>query len=182
MAILSGEVNLSSLMKCDSCEEKATVFYTQVTDGKLKKFVLCESCANAKGITNPNGLLMAEGALKPLVVGGPEQETMPARGAGACSACGFSISDLQKVGRLGCPECYDAFAPEIGQRLPSLHKGVVHKGHVPEGLARKRELRAKINELEGKLEVAVNEERYEDAAQVRDELEKLKCGEEEPGL
>ena len=36
-------------MKCDSCEEKATVFYTQIAEGKLKKFVLCESCAQEKG-------------------------------------------------------------------------------------------------------------------------------------
>ncbi|YCM44749.1 UvrB/UvrC motif-containing protein [Verrucomicrobiaceae bacterium 227] len=163
-------------MKCDSCEEKATVFYTQVTDGKLKKFVLCESCAKAKGITNPDGLLMAEEALKPLVVGGPEPEGFAPQGQGECPTCGFTISDLQKVGRLGCPDCYRAFASEIGHRLSSLHKGVVHVGHVPAGLAQQRELKNRISELEEKLGAAVSEERYEDAAVVRDELEQLKSG------
>ena len=165
-------------MKCDSCEKKATVFYTQVSDGKLKKFVLCESCAEAKGITNPDGLLMAEEVMKPLVVGGPEPEIFPTRGQGECGVCGFTISDLQKVGRLGCPDCYQAFASEIGQRLSSLHKGIVHVGHVPAGLAEMRELTNKISSLEEALERAVNEERYEDAAIARDELEQLKSGKE----
>ena len=155
------------------------MFYTQVTDGKLKKFVLCDSCAKAKGITNPDGLLMAEEALKPMVIGGPEPEIFPVKGQGACSSCGFTISDLQKVGRLGCPDCYQAFSAEIGQRLSSLHKGVLHVGHVPAGLARKREMSHKVSQLEENLEKAVGEERYEDAAVLRDELEKLKSGEEE---
>ena len=167
-------------MKCDSCEEKATVFYTQVADGKLKKFVLCESCAKAKGITNPDGLLMAGEALKPMVIGGSDPEIFPTQGKSECSTCGFTISELQKVGRLGCPDCYQVFASEIGQRLSSLHKGIVHVGHVPAGLARKRELTHRISELEENLEKAVNEERYEDAAVVRDELEQLKSGEETP--
>lgn len=157
------------------------MFYTQVTDGKLKKFVLCESCAKAKGITNPDGLLMAEEALKPMVIGGPEPELFSIKGQGACPSCGFTISDLQKVGRLGCPDCYEAFSAEIGQRLSSLHKGVSHVGHIPAGLARKREMSHKISALEEKLEEAVVEERYEDAAALRDELEKLKSG-EEPSL
>ena len=50
-------------MKCDSCQEKATVFYTQVTEGKLKKFVLCEACAKKKGITNVDDLLMGNDLL-----------------------------------------------------------------------------------------------------------------------
>ena len=152
------------------------MFYTQVTDGKLKKFVLCESCAKAKGITNPDGLLMAEEVLKPLVVGGPEPEIFPTQSQSECSTCGFTVSDLQKVGRLGCPDCYQAFASEIGQRLSSLHKGIVHVGHVPAGLAKKRELTNKISGLEERLEKAVREERYEDAAVIRDEMEKLKSG------
>lgn len=165
-------------MKCDSCEEKATVFYTQVTEGKLKKFTLCESCAKAKGITDPNGLLMAEEALKPMVIGGPEPETFPTQGLGECQSCGFTITDLQKVGRLGCPDCYVAFAPEIGQRLPSMHKGSVHTGYIPVGLARKKKFEQEVDELESKLKVAITSEHYEEAARLRDELENLKSREE----
>lgn len=165
-------------MKCDSCDKKASVFYTQVTDGKLNKFVLCGSCAEAKGITNPNGLLMAEEVLKPLVVGGPETEVRPGKGKGECSTCHFTLSDLQKVGRLGCPDCYEAFAAEIGQRLAVLHKGTKHSGTIPAGMAKKRELSHRLAELENLLAAAVEDERYEDAARIRDDLEKLKAGEQ----
>lgn len=180
MANVRGEATLSPLMKCDSCEEKATVFYTQVTDGKLKKFVLCESCAEAKGITNPNGLLMAEEILKPFIIGGPESEGGAKKGKTECSSCGFTMSDLQKIGRLGCPDCYDAFAPEIGQRLSVLHQGTVHTGAVPAGMAQKLQIHKRLGELGELLEAAVAEERYEEAAKIRDDLENLKSGKELP--
>lgn len=165
-------------MKCDSCQEKATVFYTQVTDGKLKKFVLCETCADAQGITSPEGLLMAEDLLGkvpsppqiPDLIAGLQQED--------CSACGFTLEDFRKVGRLGCPDCYRVFAHEIEQRLPSMHKGVTHKGYLPEGLMQQQALESRRSELNSELQKAISEERFEVAAVLRDQLSQLEMKEE----
>ena len=166
-------------MKCDSCQAKATVFYTQVTEGKLKKFVLCESCAEAKGITNPEGLLAAEellGAATTPVA--PAAEVFPIESKESCSECGFTMEDFRKVGRLGCAECYQAFAGDIAQRLPSLHKGIIHKGYMPEGLFKQQAVRREHSDLVAKLEAAVLEERFEDAAKLRDRIEELESKEE----
>ena len=159
-------------MKCDSCEEKATVFYTQIAEGKLKKFVLCESCAQEKGITDPNGLLMAEQVLDHTLVV-PDAEVISLDSSSECSTCGFGIGDYQKVGRLGCPDCYDAFGTEIEARIPTLHKGGTHLGYSPAGLMAKQARKAKQGNLTERLNKAIAAENYEEAAKLRDELEKL---------
>ena len=159
-------------MKCDLCEEKATVFYTQIADGKLKKSVLCESCAQEKGITNPEGLLMAEQVLDHTLAV-PEAEVISLESSSECSTCGFGIGNYQKVGRLGCPDCYDAFTREIGERIPTLHKGGTHVGYSPAGLVATQVRDARLNDLNNRLSKAIDSEDYEEAARLRDELEKL---------
>lgn len=178
VAIVTRLATFRSLMKCDSCQEKATVFYTQVADGKLKKFVLCEACAEAQGITNPEGLLMAEDLLGSK--GTPPQipDLIAELAQQDCESCGFTLEDFRKVGRLGCPECYRVFSREIEQRLPSMHKGGTHKGYMPEGLMKQQVLQTKLKDLNVKLEEAVEEERFEDAAVLRDQLSELTKEEE----
>ena len=166
-------------MKCDSCDQKATVFYTQVTDGKMKKTALCEACAEQQGITDPTGFLMADQLMgKPLPPESPipkpaDAEVQSLDGASKCLTCGFTVADYQKIGRLGCGDCYQAFRPEIEQRLPSLHKGLVHTGHVPAGLAELEKKQSLESELKQKLDEAIAAENYEDAARFRDELQKV---------
>ncbi|MCX8237968.1 MAG: UvrB/UvrC motif-containing protein [Akkermansiaceae bacterium] len=164
-------------MKCDSCQEKATVFYTQVADGKLKKFVLCEACAQAKGITNPEGLLMAEELLGDAPQKTETTELAAFEPQDKCDGCGFTLENFRKVGRLGCPDCYRTFAQEINQRLPTMHKGLSHTGYIPEGLIKQQALRHELSNLTRQLETAVLEENYEEAAKIRDCIEELEKGE-----
>ena len=174
---------VSPLMKCDSCPEKATVFYTQVSDGKLKKYVLCARCAEAAGITSPEGLFLSKdllgmGAaqvpeLAKEEIPSPEREEVPELQA-ECEDCGFTIEDFRKVGRMGCSSCYEAFMSDILQRLPSMHKGAEHQGYMPEGIAKQQARVKEIARLEGQLEKAVEAEDFEEAATLRDRIQELK--------
>lgn len=154
------------------------MFYTQVTDGKLKKFVLCEDCAQEKGITNPEGLLMADELLGTAPEKQESKDFFPFEAQESCNSCGFTLEDFQKVGRLGCPDCYHAFAREIAQRLPSMHKGQTHTGYIPEGLVKQQALRHELSNLTAQLEKAVLNENYEEAAKLRDRIGELEKGEE----
>lgn len=177
MAMGGRVATVAVLMKCDSCQEKATVFYTQVTDGKLKKFSLCESCADAKGITDPNGLVMPEELLSNQPSGDPAGELFSPSRNRECPSCGFTLDDFRKIGRLGCAQCYATFKDEIEPRLPSLHKGNRHTGYLPEGLQTRQELESKLADLTARLDTAILEERFEEAASLRDEIEELKSPE-----
>ena len=80
-------------MQCDHCDNKATVFYTQIIDGISKKASLCEPCANKKGVTDPEGFLLGKdtGALSkpsaPTLI--PKLETsMGKESTRCCPGCG----------------------------------------------------------------------------------------------
>jgi len=149
------------------------VFYTQVTNGKMKKTALCESCAQKQGVTDPNGLLMADQLMgMPLAQKVAETPDFLKEGAAAvCPSCQFSLEDYRKVGRLGCGDCYLAFGAEIEQRLSSLHKGLEHSGRAPSGLLELELKRSLIDRLNNDLEKAIASEDYEAAATIRDELQ-----------
>ncbi|QQL44896.1 UvrB/UvrC motif-containing protein [Sulfuriroseicoccus oceanibius] len=159
-------------MKCDLCDEKATVFLTQIVDGKMQKVNLCETCAQDKGVTDPTGFALAD-----LLFGfGNEEEVeIPGFEATECPSCGYPLEQLKKSGRLGCAKCYDAFAPSLQSLVKAMHKGVRHHGKVPSGAVMRRVLDERRQELEEELAKAIAEERYEDAARFRDQLTEVEA-------
>lgn len=157
-------------MVCDVCKSNpATVFLTQIVEGKMQKVNLCETCSNEKGVSDPTGFALADlllgiGAAEELEKGGPAQR---------CPACGFSQTDFKKTGRLGCSVCYDTFAEGLSSLLKAMHKGTTHVGKIPARLMRSLEMNARTKQLQRDLEKAVSDENYEQAAQLRDQLREL---------
>ena len=182
-------------MKCDVCEKEATVFLTQIINGQMTTVNLCEECSRAKGVTEETGFGLAEAFLTPSQRAEEAMEVV-------CEACGFTASQLKKIGRMGCPECYTAFRDGLDGLLRNMHKGTRHVGKRPGAVSaaatqvtpRRRATAAAhhepppalaapppadVNKLRAELELAVKEERYEDAAKLKTEIERLQA--ETPG-
>src|SRR4051794_15945148 len=110
-------------MKCDMCHNEATVFLTQIIDGKMTQVNLCDGCSKEKGVTDPTGFqladfLMGTAAQSKIKSGAAvDDETL------ACPECGFTRAHLKKIGRMGCPACYLTFADDIENMLRAMHKG-----------------------------------------------------------
>lgn len=161
-------------MKCDFCDNKATVFLTQLVEGQMKKVCLCESCAKERGVTDPTGFSLAD-----LLLGGTGTGTTPsappttAGGGRKCPTCGFTLDDLRRVRRFGCSDCYATFSDEVGQIIRGLHQGTTHVGKVPAGLMALHIRHQRIEELRSRLEQAISSESYEEAAGIRDEIHHL---------
>lgn len=175
-------------MKCDVCANEATVFLTQIINGQMTTVNLCDACSKAKGVTDETGFGLAEAFLS-----GTSPEA-PLATEAVCGACGFTASQLKKIGRMGCPECYTAFRDGLDNLLRAMHKGTRHVGKVPGKwqsappafIPRKAEPpqplaamtaepppQASIHKLREQLETAVKEERYEDAAVIKREIDRL---------
>jgi protein arginine kinase activator len=164
-------------MVCDICAEKqANVFFTQIVGDQVKKVNLCEDCSKHKGVTDATSYALAE-----MLLGMGESETKttsspsnPARTPGepTCESCGFGHSDFKKAGRLGCPHCYDLFRGEIEALLKNIHKGVRHVGKVPARAAAQGVVQH-LNDLKVQLSRAIENEQFEEAARLRDEINKL---------
>jgi len=80
-------------MLCDVCKcNDATVFLTQILEGKMHKVNLCEACSKEKGVQDPTSFALADlllglGATDEIEKGGLNQK---------CPVCGFSQADFKK--------------------------------------------------------------------------------------
>ncbi len=167
-------------MLCDICKQNvAKVHLTQIIEGKTKKVDLCEACSKAKGIDDPKGFALADLLLG---LGAAQQMDQAAAPTGLrCPSCGFTHADFKKSGRLGCADCYEAFAEGLEGVLKTMHKGTRHVGKSPRRMRNSRQLEERIDVLQKRLEKAVAEEDFESAALVRDELKRIREQTGKPG-
>jgi len=156
-------------MVCCICKEKeATVHLTQIAGDKMQKVDLCEECAKTKGVNDPTGFSLAD-----LLLGLGASQEIEQAGGGAelkCGRCGFTQADFKKAGRLGCSECYKTFSEPLEGLLKTMHKGIRHLGKVPETLRASKDLTDRLKSLQKKLSKAIEEEDFEEAAILRDEI------------
>jgi protein arginine kinase activator len=192
-------------MKCDVCEAEATVFLTQIINGQMTTVNLCEACAKAKGVTEETGFGLAEA-----FISNKQAHTTALSEDLACPDCGFTAAQLKKIGRMGCPECYETFREGLDGILRGMHKGIRHTGKRPGSMpaplpASPRPRRSvspaavaaasapppapaptsavkeepsppvktasDLTQLRAALDLAVKEERYEDAAVIKTQIE-----------
>ncbi len=157
-------------MKCDVCEKEATVHLTQIINGQMNTVNLCETCSKQKGVTDEMGFGLAEAFLGPAQAAGAAVKVLDDNLT--CPACGFTQAQLKKIGRMGCPECYATFRDGLDSMLKAMHKGTRHVGKTPERQITEAKTSSRVTELRAELEAAVRDERYEDAARLKTELEK----------
>lgn len=156
------------------------MFLTQIVNGKITEMALCEECAKARGLFDPQSLTFAEKffpqelqrqmdkIVRQLVQGDKDDKSQPASEGcdviTACPVCHFTLEDYRRTNRLGCPDCYTFLATEIG--APKLEAG----GDEP---AAQEQLQRSTQALEAELQQAVEREDYERAAELRDEIKAL---------
>jgi len=159
---------MANSLKCDLCSKPATVHLTQIVNNKIHKVDLCEACAQAKGVTDPSGFSLADLLLKSSLNPEPSADLI------RCEQCGFTQNDFKKLGRFGCPVCYEYFQSLVEPMLGNMHKGSRHCGKVPQRALQRKTLHDRLSQLETELDQAVKAERYEDAARCRDEIHQVK--------
>ncbi|MEL7240425.1 MAG: UvrB/UvrC motif-containing protein, partial [Planctomycetota bacterium] len=87
--------------------------------------------------------------------------------------CEMTWAKFKQGGLLGCGGCYDAFESELTPLLRRAHEGATHhSGKVParrsDGQVRKQ--RVSVSKLRRELQKAIDDEDYEAAARLRDEI------------
>lgn len=161
---------MSDTLHCAICNAPATVHLTQIAQGKVTKVHLCEACAAKGGVTEAPVL-----NLKDLMGGAPSGESAAAKPGGSsisCPSCGMTEAEFNKTARLGCVHCYDLFADNLAALLPRIQSGVTHGGKHPAG-AHLHAVRARLVKSRDELQKAVDDEKYEVAAKLRDTIAAL---------
>ena len=162
-------------MKCECCKQnEATFFYEENVNGKVRSLHLCPDCAAKMKGEHPFSEGFALPSLDPLsssLFGGLfgfsqlGKETQK-----VCPGCNAAWSDLRRAGKAFCPQCYATFGEELSPTLRSLHGNVTHTGRAPADRREKREREDRLATLKKQLATAIAEEKFEDAAKLRDEI------------
>jgi protein arginine kinase activator len=159
-------------MLCENCNEKPATFHVvEILDGEKREVHLCEECAHEKKVALPPSLSLNE-ILSSLMEAHAEKE-VPELAHVACPSCGMTYGEFKRVGRLGCPKDYAVFKKGLMPFLERLHGSTSHRGKVPSEVTRDSAHAAELLRLRRELTEAVERERYEDAARLRDHIRTL---------
>lgn len=162
-------------MLCEHCgKNEAVIHLTQIVNNQMGTFHLCEACAAEKGL-EPEPGIAGFPLTDFLAQMGQEPETKPQKAASlVCEYCGLTLRDFKKTGRLGCSHCYVTFEQHLRSLFRRLHGGTQHVGKVylpPDPSEAERH--QQLSRLRRKLDVAVEREDFERAAQIRDQIRQL---------
>lgn len=155
-------------MLCDICHEKeSTVFYTVIVNNQKTELHLCDDCAQKKGLIKPSSLFDLKEFI-PLIPHEPEVEELK------CPRCGLSYREFRETTKFGCADCYKTFEKKISSLLRRIHGSTQHIGKTIGAEPDEYKKDNRIHELRSRLKKAVENESYEEAARIRDEIRKIK--------
>jgi protein arginine kinase activator len=154
---------------CQSCgENPATIHFTEIKDDQKRELHICETCANAQGLGGGAHIpAMLNELVQGVKRGGVESDTR-------CPDCGITFEEFRSKGRFGCPKDYEVFAEALGPLLEKIHGAQRHTGRLPRGQTEVDTVVAdRLLRLRRDLQAAVEGEKYEEAASLRDEIRRL---------
>ncbi|SDZ22158.1 UvrB/UvrC motif-containing protein [Tindallia californiensis] len=159
-------------MQCQHCKKrKATVYIKETVNHQQNEKYICDICASE---LNQGGIPFSFSVHNLLSNYFDQVDTNKKDGQASnqskCLQCGQIYGEYKESGRLGCSQCYQAFRRMLIPLIKRIHGGSQHTGKVPVKLERMHRLRRHINTLQNKLKKAIEDEAYEEAAQLRDEI------------
>jgi protein arginine kinase activator len=152
---------------------EATVHFKHVVNGSVQEMFICKGCAENGGLSVQGAIPITDFLFGVAAQPQKKQEEEERK----CPACGMTIQHVRETSRLGCPECYEAFEDELRPMVEDAHQGLQHRGKVP---ARDK-IYTELATLEDRLQKAVAEQNFEEAARLRDHVRDLRtsCGSEQ---
>jgi len=167
-------------MLCSECKERAaTLHFSKNINGKITEFHLCEYCAKENSEINMfngssafsinnllAGLLNIEPSFQHI-----KEDSYKKQQPLKCEECNMTFSQFRKLGRMGCPHCYETFKEQLQPFFKRLHGGnIEHKGKIPERIGGHFLIKKEIDQLRQDLKELINQEEFEKAAVIRDEI------------
>ncbi len=173
-------------MKCERCRKnEASIHLTEIIKNVKSEIHLCEECARVVGVNSKfsSFSLSVPDMLSFLDL----DEIGDIVDTNLCLRCGMTFVNYKKEGKLGCPHCYQYLKTGLEAVIKSYHGNARHVGKVPMGYVEIQEAERSfienksaavkntktMEDLTRMLEQAVAEERYEDAAVLRDRIREL---------
>lgn len=183
-----GEFMSGECMKCEKCRtSEATIHLTEIIKNIKSEYHLCEKCARLVGINS--GVSSFSLSVPDMLSFLDLEEVGDVVDNNMCLNCGLSFLEYKRSGKLGCPQCYGYLKEPLGPVLRGHHGGDRHTGKVPSNCVEVNSCRRvyledrspavesgkDLADLRKMLESAIGDERYEDAAVLRDRIRDLEA-------
>lgn len=160
------------MKKCRRCSKPATLHITELRQGEATEIHLCETCAKdylsqAEEVSTPDldvQFDQLEEGSQPEVSGIDDR---------TCPNCGITFREFRTQGRLGCPHDYVEFESDLIPLIENIHGETQHCGKLPKRAPDSSRKQHQLIRLRSELKVAVEEENYESAARIRDEIQEV---------
>lgn len=175
-------------MNCENCGKNyANVKYTEIVNGNKREMYLCEECSKILGIESFNIPIDFSSFLEDFFIGFDDETLFPELTKELkCRRCNSSFEDFTKTGRFGCEECYTTFEEKIDSLLKNLQGANRHIGRIGKineknvnyqekwvQSEKEKEELSEIVQLKMELKQAIKEEKYEEAAILRDKIKRI---------
>jgi protein arginine kinase activator len=164
-------------MICENCHQReAVVKFTQVIGNKKKTLNYCQECAEKEGLNSP--MMDISKVFGKIIIAllsehmtSKSQETITEEDKKLiCERCHLSWADFKKIGRLGCPKCYETFCIHLNNLLRRIHGSNRHFG---KNIKITQQEKKSVPLLRRKLKKAIADENFELAAELRDKIREL---------
>ena len=167
-------------MKCQHCEKPATFHITELTGGEPQELHLCQDHATQYLASNDDSDVTPAptlaGVLAQQLKVGQTAEELARLDQQACPVCGITFYEFRSQGRLGCPHDYVCFAEELEPLILNIHGESEHKGKRPKHVHGSTDRRTELIRLRREMKDAVDNEDYELASKLRDQIKKVESG------
>ena len=162
------------MKKCRRCSKPATLHITELRQGEATEIHLCESCAKdylsqAEEMSTPDSDLQFDQLDES---DQPEVSGMDDR---VCPNCGITFREFRSQGRLGCQHDYVAFETDLIPLIENIHGETQHCGKLPRRAPDSSRRQHQLIRLRSDLKLPVEEEDYETAARLRDEIQEVEA-------
>lgn len=163
-------------MNCQSCNKNsATIHLTEIVNGQRIEKHLCENCAQTEGVA-VNAQIPLTDLLNNLLAAQPQDKENFNANNISCPSCNIDMEQINDQSLLGCPDDYEIFDKSMDKIIENSQDGsTVHCGKVPQTQNNEKthEHELELIDMKRQLNEAVSQERYEDAAQLRDKISLL---------
>ncbi|QXM07274.1 UvrB/UvrC motif-containing protein [Crassaminicella indica] len=162
-------------MLCEKCHKRqATVHLTKILNNKKTEIHLCDQCAKQNEAVAFDTSFSINNFLASIL---DSIQDSPIKvdyvKATKCDYCGMTYGKFKQLGRLGCSKCYNAFEEKLNTLIKRIQGSESHIGKIPKRAGGSLRIKNEIKELKIKLNDAVRNEAYEEAAVLRDKIKDL---------
>ncbi len=160
-------------MICSHCNKnEANTHYKKTVNGKTQELFLCSQCAKELGVIKELESFTMDSFFGNFLGAGVSSFNSLA-GIDRCGYCGSSFNDIVNGGKVGCANCYEKFGDKLQPSIEKIHGTSKHIGKNISYTEEQDTTQSQIDVLKQELTQAIKEQRFEDAAVLRDKIAAL---------